>query len=296
MSGFHPGTARVALTVISAFNQFLATSVNLDSDQTARARRSRKWLLDQVHQFPESDTHFPGLLPERAVAFGSFSRRTKKRPLDDIDVMVCLHAQGCEYSELGDQIAIYVPDEALNLKNLCSENSNRLNSRRVINRFIASLRAIDQYKKAEISRNGEAATIELSSYDWNFDLVPCFHTSPEYSGRTYYLIPDGQGEWKKTDPSKDQDRVSTLNQRHDGNLLAVIRTIKFWNARPTMPSMGSYLLENMVLDYYETLFIHKASSFVDMEIPRVLRHIRDSVYGPVADPNRQKAHSLGIKK
>lgn len=273
----------MAKTVIEAFNKFMADTVNLDPEQTKKARGSRDWLVGQIGTFPADDIKFPNIYTEKNIFYGSFSRRTKKRPLDDIDIMICLKADGCTYIEYTDKIEITAPDTATRFKDYKNEGTHILNSRKVINAFIAKLTGVPQYKKAEIKRNLEAATLNLESYDWVFDIVPCFFTTEDANNKTYYIIPDGNGNWKKTDPRIDSDRLSKLNTTHDGNLLNVIRAIKYWNNRPTMPTMGSYLLENMILDYYSEKTT-VASKFVDMEIVDVLLAIHRRVYHPVYDP------------
>lgn len=237
-------------TVNQAFSIFLRDYVNLDPKETQLARHSRDWLLSQIHRFPYKDVRFPRLYSEKDISFGSFARRTKKRPLDDVDIMVALSAEGGVYHEFTNRIEIYVSESAFQLKALCRDDTNILNSRKVINKIISLLDRVPQYEQANIKRNIEAATLKLKSYPWNFDLVPCFLTTKDRLNRNYYLIPDGQGHWKKTDPRIDRNRVTDLNQLHDGNLLNVIRLMKYWNKRATMPSMSSYLIENMILDFY----------------------------------------------
>ena len=270
-------------TVNEAFSVFLRDYVNLDSEETRQARNSRDWLLSQIHLFPDKDANFPNLYPEKDISFGSFARRTKKRPLDDIDMMIALSAESGVYHEFTDRTEIRVSQFAYKLKALCFDNTTTLNSRKVINKFISLLNQVPQYEKAEIKRNMEAATLNLTSYPWTFDLVPCFFTQKDWSNRDYYLIPDGQGHWKKTDPRIDRNRVSEINQNHDGNVLNVIRLMKYWNRRPTMPSMSSYLIENMILDFYSTQHT-KASEYVDLEVPKVLQYIQTSIFYQVNDP------------
>ncbi|MCP2731424.1 hypothetical protein [Limnofasciculus baicalensis] len=270
-------------TVNEAFRVFLRDYVNLDPDETQQARESRDWLLSQIHLFPDKDANFPRLYSKKDISFGSFARRTKKRPLDDIDMMIALSAEGGVYHEFTDRIEIYVNESAYQLKALCFDNTNTLSSRKVINKFISLLNQVPQYEKADIKRNMEAATLNLRSYPWTFDLVPCFFTTKNQFNRDYYLIPDGQGDWKKTDPRIDRNRVTDINQRHDGNVLNIIRLMKYWNKRPTMPSMSSYLIENMILDFYSTQYT-KASGYVDLEVPKVLQYIQTSVFHPVNDP------------
>lgn len=57
-----------------------------------------------------------------------------------------------------------------------TDNTNYLNSTKVINRFISKLSDLQDYSKAEMHKNHEAATLQLKSYTWNFDIVPCFYT------------------------------------------------------------------------------------------------------------------------
>src|SRR4051812_3144150 len=89
-------TRKIVGNVNSAFRSFLKDHVNLDPETTRSARGSRSWLYAQIRKF-DDDANFPQLYPEYDIAYGSFARRTKKQPLDDIDMMVCLHAQGATY-------------------------------------------------------------------------------------------------------------------------------------------------------------------------------------------------------
>ncbi|MBE6069184.1 MAG: nucleotidyltransferase [Clostridium lundense] len=270
-------------TVTSAFNEFLKDKVNLDKDETNTARSSRNWLIERIHELPSKDTTFPKLYSDINIAFGSFARKTKKRELDDIDIMIGLSGEGSTYNELSNKIEITVPDTATNLKELCNDGTNILNSRKVINKFISMLEDIPQYSKAEMTLNKQAAILNLTSYNWSFDIVPCFITKEDVNKKTYYLIPDGNGNWMKTDPRIDRERVSDINQKNDGNVLNVIRIMKYWNKRKTMPSMPSYLIENIILNYYDTK-LGKASNYVDMELPNLFLHIHSAVYNSVNDP------------
>lgn len=273
----------MAATVIAAFAEFLSNQVNLDPGDTATARAGLAWLLGQIDGFPERHADFPLLYAEKNIAFGSFARRTKVRPLDDVDVIVGLHATGAMYGgDSHDDIHLTVP-EGSRLRDYCHDDGVLLNSRKVVNRFVRALEDVPQYGKAEINRRSEAATLKLVSYDWNFDIVPAFFTKPDLSSETYYLIPNGSGHWKKTDPRLDRDRVTRVNTRHRGNMLNVLRAIKYWQKRPTMPSMPSYLLECIVVNHFEGAFA-TASEYVDLELPGALRSVADAVLDPVSDP------------
>jgi hypothetical protein len=271
-------------SVTAAFNQFMAEHINLDPTDTAVARASRDWLLGQVGLLPQRYSDFPHLYNDVDLHYGSFARRTKIRELDDVDLIIGVSALGTTYIEYGGTVCLSVP-EGIRLRRLCHDDNNLLNSRRVINKFIEHLSDIPQYEKSDIKRNGSAAVLSLKSYTWAFDIVPAFFTTPELDGRTYYLIPDGEGHWMQTDPRIDQARVTTINNAHDGNVLSVVRLLKYWNRRPTMPTIPAYLLESMVLDYY-ALRPTKATAFVDIEAVPLLTYISNAILGPVSDPKR----------
>lgn len=271
----------MATSVNQAFDEFKKETVNLDVDVNTKAKSSRGWLLSQISKFEEKDG-FPKLYEEIDIHFGSFARKTKIRELDDIDLMIGLMGQGSTYTEYTDQIKINVGEDAKDLLKLCHDYTTILNSKKVINKFVSACSNVPQYSSAVIKRNHEAATLQLSSYTWNFDIVPCFMTTVDSAGTSYYLIPDGNGHWKKTDPRIDRERTTRINQAHKGKVLQVIRIIKYWNRRPTMPTMPSYLLESMILNYYETQTV-EASRFVDVEFPEVIAYINENIMNAVSD-------------
>lgn len=279
----------MAKTVMRAFEEFMKNSVNLDPTRTEIARKSRDFLVEQILGFPTKDDDFLDIYKDKNEFFGSFARKTKKRPLDDIDIMIALQAQGCTYLDYGDRVEIKVdPNSPRQYKQVCNNNSDIVNSRKILNLFLKSLKNVHQYKNAalekNILRNREAIVLRLTSYEWNFDIVPCFFTAQDYFGKDYYLIPDANGNWQKTDPRLDRDRVKNINQKHKGRVLNVIRAIKYWNKRPTMPTMSSYLLENITLDYYDSLNAEETTNYVDIEISNLFKEIGSKIFYPVYDP------------
>lgn len=271
----------MASTVNTAFNEFMKDYVNLDSTLTSQARKSRDWLITKVNSLPSKHDDFPTLYECKHFGFGSFARSTKKRPLDDVDILVCMNANGATYSEYGETIYLHAKKGVVPFDKMLQTAGDYVSSIKVINRFVSYLNEIPQYENSDIKRNSEAATLKLKSYEWNFDVVPCFFTKEDSEGQTFYIIPDGKGNWKKTDPRLDKARATRVNQDRDGHVLKAIRAMKYWNGRPTMASMGSYLLENMILDYYEK---NEASQWVDLEVRKLLEYIKDNVYSSVNDP------------
>ena len=145
----------MANTVNAAFAKFLTESVNLDPSITKTARSSRDWLISRIHLFESIIDHFPLLYTEKNIAFGSFARDTKIRELDDIDLMICLKAQGAYYNEYTDRIEITVPDSNAQLHRYCNAGTDTLNSRLIINKFVSALGEVPHYEKGDIKRTLE---------------------------------------------------------------------------------------------------------------------------------------------
>lgn len=267
----------MATTVNNAFSEFMKDIVNLDPQKTTTARTSRDNLIDKINGFSGDDNFF-NVYQERNLKFGSFARRTKIRELDDIDLMLCLSADASRtYSESSD--CIYIIGNSVDKKNgLLVEGTDYLNSTKVINRFISKLSELNDYSKADMHKNQEAATLKMKSYTWNFDIVPCFYTSSDF-----YLIPDGKGNWKKTDPRIDNDRTTSINQKHNGNLLNLIRLVKYWNKRKVTLTIGSYLLECMILNIYEDNETPE-NWWIDLEFKYVLNKLSNEIKNDIEDP------------
>ena len=267
----------MATTVNNAFSEFLRNSVNLDSEQTKTARISRDNLLTNIRSFSEDD--FFSINGTRSLNFGSFARHTKMRPLDDIDLMVCISgSDDRKYSHAGSGTYYMGANQNDKKNGLNTYSTDYLNSTKVINRFISKLSDLNDYSKAEMHKNQEAATLKLKSYSWNFDIVPCFYCKGDF-----YLIPDGKGNWKKTDPRIDNKRASDINQAHEGHVLELVRLVKYWNQRRITTTVGSYLLECMILNRYE----NKAKAdtwWIDLEFRDTMNYLSSAIYGAVNDP------------
>lgn len=274
----------MAKTVNSAFQEFNRDIVNLDSDLTKKAGSSRDWLIKQIEKFPSSINDFPRLYDGMHIKFGSFARNTKIRPLDDIDLIMTFSADGATYFtyEYGKLYTISVPEGSKNLRKLCNEDGT-LNSIKLVNKIVSSLKEIEHYKAAEIHRRQEAATLSLSSYEWNFDIVPAFHTETGY-----FLIPDGKGNWKATDPRIDQELVTDCNQKHNGEILQRIRTLKYWNRRTQMSTIPSYLFEVVMINYFNSK--NEINDYIDFDLRNFWGHLHSSIYDRVEDPKSFSAN------
>jgi hypothetical protein len=266
----------MATTVNSAFLEFNKDSINLDPDRTDKANLSRDWLWEQLNKLDsKKDLDFPFKYEDRHIKFGSFARKTKIRELNDIDLMFCLTANGATYALYGSIYYINTPSAGNRLKNL--SDNDILNSRKVVNKLKSALSQIEHYKSAELHSRGEAATLSLQTYEWVFDIVPCFYTDTGV-----YLIPDSNGNWKATDPRIDQRLVTETNQSYNGRLLQLIRTLKYWNRYNSSYTIASYLFEQIVINFTKTKT--ELSQWVDLDIRDFFNYLSTYIDYAVNDP------------
>ena len=283
----------MAKTVNGAFAEFRKYHVDLDADIVKAARESRDNLLDNIKEFDNKDDFFD-LCEDFNLHFGSFLIKTKCRELDDIDLMIGIAASGATYSSFDnwENVRIFVgtKNEA---QMVCANADGTLNSTLVLNRFKKELEKLREYSRSEIKRDQEAINLNLKSKDWAFDIVPCFYTNKESNGRAYYLIPNGKGNWKKTDPTIEQIRVNELSKKHNGKVRDTIRLIKYWNKNGKMPTITSYLLETMVLDYFEKN--DKTSDWIDVRFRDVLNYINNNIWNTVMDSKQIEGNINNLK-
>lgn len=273
----------MARTIQSALKQMIEENVNMPPDRVTRARASRDWLLKQIESFEKNTQHLY-FCKKFNLHFGSFARRTKVRPIDDIDIMIGLnghllywHENIDDYKNCSIHLKQDVQDSGL-WKDCLNEDKS-LNSTKLLNKFKSALTNISHYENADIHRKQQAITLKLSSYEWNFDLVPCFYTT---SG--IYLIPNGNGKWMKTNPEKDQDLITDVNQKHNGNFLELVRLVKYWNTKAfdrkaKIPS--SYLLEVMLTNCYSQ---KEYFDDVPFEFEQSLIYLKDNIQKRINDP------------
>ena len=272
----------MATNVNSAFNEFMRDYVNLAPQRVTLARNSRDAMFNRINELKD----FLPLAKEYHMQFGSFARGTKIRPLDDIDLLIGLNGKDfhLEYNGAWDNCRLKLVNTSSIFKNYCDSVSTGyygyylyyLNSTKIKNVFKSSLQNLHDCSKAELHSRGEAITLKFKSYEWNFDIVPAFYASD------YYLIPNGYGGWKKTNPKIDRDRIKAINSHCNGRALNLIRLAKYWNRRPTMASMPSYMLEAMVLNYCNSRT--NFSEYIDLEFSDFLLYLHNSIFYVVNDP------------
>ena len=261
-------------TVNACFDKFRSDVVELDATRCGVARSSRDNLIVNIERLSQNGS-IPKLYSSKHIAYGSFARKTKIIKLDDIDLMMALSADGATH-----EVIRHNEEYHLNTENTSSllwqcVDENGINSRKVLNKFRDNLSPLRDYSMAEIHRNQEAVTLQLRSYEWNFDIVPCFLTN-----EGFYLIPDGKGTWKPTNPQVDQDNVTSANQNYSGQLLRLIRVMKYWKSLNRISNLSSYAFEVMIINFAKySIFRTFAQS-----VHEALRYISSNVLGIIPDP------------
>lgn len=255
--------------------------VNLDTDTVSSARKSRDNLLANISEFDNKDGFFK-LCDSFNVHFGSFARKTKNRELDDIDLMIGIAASGATYSDRDSWENVRITAGRENKAQIeCTREDGTLNSTQVINLFKKKLAEVREYSHSELHRNGEAVVLNLKSKEWSFDIVPCFRTTTESDGRAYYIIPNGSGNWKKTDPLRDKEHVTKTNQNKSGRVLELVRLLKKWNEVKNAKTIPSYLLETIVINYADS--VSDLSEYIDLRFRDALKYLADHIMSPVYD-------------
>lgn len=284
-------------SVNSAFTQFLNYTVNVLKSDSDRAKGSRDFLTNQIKSLSDNG-NFLKVATEFNTNFGSFARKTKIKPLDDIDIIIGLVGgdliiEGTQWDNITLKVKEGCSDKNIinasdKFSQYWSADTYQLNSNKVKNRLVSALQNISQYEKSEIHAKGEAVTLKLKTYSWNFDIVPAFFCTGDTYTKPYYLIPNGYGKWKKTNPKLEQERISALNQKFNNIVLPTIRLVKYWNRRGQMPNITSYVLETIMLDYFDQASHNivndgKFYDYPDMHFRDALNFISNHIMSSVQD-------------
>ncbi len=104
----------------------------------------------------------------------------------------------------------------------------------------------DKYYKdrygSEVVKSTPTVTVRLNNI--NYDLVPAKEIIYQYSPNELY-IPEGESDWKKTDPNDVKDKLVKANTSYNGIVRPIIRLMKAWNCTNGYP-YDSYLLETEI--------------------------------------------------
>lgn len=229
------------------FSDLLSRRIDISSAQRQQGITSHNHARDILHGQKNHNQHFPWLLQNDFLS-GSFARKTKLKPLDDIDVMVVI--DGNNYSAY-DQRGVYGTAESSGTDGSPIDQyldlRGNVRSSVVVSAFA---RALNQaYPNAtQVRADDQAVNVYFDSYGLGIDVVPCFKVIPnDPSEHEHYFIPAGNGQdsWIKTNPKKDAELVGDVQALHEGRHKQLIKLLKYWNRESNEDRLNSYHLEMM---------------------------------------------------
>ena len=241
-----------SVTTAQAFDRFRQNLVDLNRNKVKKARQSRVYLQDQLVTISKNHSDFPRITGD-FMPFGSFARKTKVRPLDDIDMLVMLDGQDGHVRQSSWDAYTFLVNVTTDSSPLRPyfDEYGWVNSTKILNHFKSGLKGVSNYQESEIKRTGVAVVLNLKSYEWAFDVVPALPVGDGYGSIFYYLIPNGTGNWMRTDPRIDQEHITEANKNQNGYLLPLMRLIKFWNVKSrAAPKLMSYHLETLLINAF----------------------------------------------
>lgn len=146
-----------ASTVKAAFKKFQSYIVDLEQTTTEIGRASQEYLFEQVKKLSKNHSNFPRL-KGNYIPFGSFARKTKIHPLDDIDLLLLLNGRGISVELSYRQKA---SGYGVNMTAVCrvkitdirspllsfADNKGYVNSIKILNRIKYHLASVPNYQK-----------------------------------------------------------------------------------------------------------------------------------------------------
>jgi len=179
------------------------------------------------------------------IKFGSIARKTKIKPLDDVDV---IYVVGTAEKQLNNNMHT-ITKCSIGFDINKQEPINNISSLIFLNDIKAAIK--QTYSSSDVRRNQEVVNVFLKSYEVGFDIVPAFYIT----NFEYYLIPKGGGShwWKKTKPISGEIFFNRVNIKHSGQVRNAIKIIKYWFQKKKIKTPDSYHLEcGLCYSFYKT--------------------------------------------
>lgn len=242
-----------------AFQVFLDRHISIPQGARTAASASHIALREFLRGENTRDAQFPRILRTVDDDFiaGSFARHSKIWPLDDIDLYFPIDGHGLAYLQSGARLPYTLrSDGVLSQNPLMQGNRWRselgVSSTRLLTGFSTVLQR--RYPNSSIAPDGQAVKVQFThnetedSNGLGYDIVPCFSLDPDRSGEhRFYLIPDGQGGWLRTNPRIDTDVSITLHRRTGGRFRPAVKLVKFWNGQVLGSVFSSYFVELAIM-------------------------------------------------
>jgi hypothetical protein len=246
MIGFHPRVDSIE----GPFQRLSEELVDLRQPATQAGREIAGNVITVVELVSNQANNCPSLLSGSSFIAGSLGRRTQAQPLDDIDLYLVMDAPGMSVIVNGVELPLtahYQATSTLLLSDPTLLLNGWTNADAVLVRIAGWLAALYPTLESGVGTRRKTCFVKLSGV--NVDVTPVVWFSPLTSGMDQYRMPEGGGSpfWKATNPKQDQQFLSAANQAHHGDLLKIIRAMKWWNARHNGGRLKGIHLETMIV-------------------------------------------------
>lgn len=184
-----------------------------------------------------------GKIPKPIVfnKYGSISRKTKIKPLDDIDIFYVVGRAQSQYNNSHLITECSYPFTAED-----HEPVSNISSIFLLNKIKGAIKKT--YSRSDVKKNKEVVNVYLDTYEVGFDIAPVF----EITNENYYLIasPESPHLWKRTNPFIGNDFIEKVNIKTGGNLINTIKILKYWFQKKKIVSPTSYHLECVLANIF----------------------------------------------
>ena len=246
--------------VSQSFEDMLTAFINIPERMRTLASASQQNLRKFLQDECERDPAFPPVLATADKDFlgGSFARHTKNRPLDDIDIYLPLDGANLFYYEHGAITPYTVLTDGLAFNPLLTPrwaNGSYVSSAKLVEEFAGALKR--RFPQTKVKPNGHAISIRMTHGETptqdglGYDVVPCFSLKPQrQDDRHFYLMPNGQGGWMRTNPRVDSGVADVLQENHNKLFRKVVKLLKYWNTEQLNGAISSYFIELAIARVY----------------------------------------------
>lgn len=246
---------RTTPSVATALRGLLDRQINITKGIRGQASDSQQHLRDFLATERTRDATFPRVLSSADADFlgGSFARHTKTWPLDDIDLYVPLDGENLFYLSYGQRLPYTVLADGVLLTNPLLLNRwtqwQYVSPSLLISEFANVLRR-HYPEETQVTPNGECISVRLTygqtdeTDGLGYDIVPCFSLKPDDPKETpFYLMPDGNNSWMRTNPRVDIKVAEVLHTFHRRLYRKVVKLVKYWNTSRFDGAFASYYIE-----------------------------------------------------
>jgi len=193
--------------------------------------------------------------------YGSISRKTKIKPLDDVDI---LYVIGKAQKKVGENMHTITQCSYEFTSSDYEPNSN-ISSIILLNKIRNAIK--ETYSKSEVKKDKEVVNVYLDSYGVGFDIAPAFDITNE----NYYLIAAANGThyWKRTNPFTGNSLIENANRKINGHLINTLKILKYWFMKKKIVSPASYHFECVLANYFNS---------ITFDIPNLFSSIYAALY------------------